>query len=271
MATNSIGKLTVIGAGAMGSAFAKGVLAAKLFDPADVTMVDVDSAKLGAMAKELGINTSTDAASAVKTANVVLLAVKPNIVDAVLKTISSSLQASQLLMSIAAGVKLESIEKHLASDIGVIRAMPNTPCRIGAGAIGFSRGRAANDAQVSTAKKIFDAAGLSFEVPEKQLDAVTGLSGSGPAYVYVMIEAMSDAGVRVGLPRDISLKLSAQTVLGSARVVLEENEHPARLKDQVTSPGGTTIAGIDALEQAGFRSALIEAVKAATKRSEELG
>lgn len=270
MAAEKIGKLTIIGAGAMGSAFAKGVLAAKLFSPGDVTLVDLDTAKLKSLTDELGVNTGSDGAAAVKNADVVLIAVKPGIVESVLKQISVALK-SQLVISIAAGVKLCSIEPKLPEGIGVVRIMPNTPCRIGAGAIGFSRGKHATDGQVNVAKQIFEAVGVAFEVPEKLLDAVTGLSGSGPAYVYMMIEALSDAGVRVGLPRNISLKLSAQTVLGSAKVVMQENEHPAKLKDQVTSPGGTTIAGVDALEQAGFRSALIEAVKAATKRSEELG
>jgi len=148
--------------------------------------------------------------------------------------------------------------------------MPNTPCRIREGAIGYSRGDFATDEHVAIAKKIFDAVGISFEVPERLLNAVTGLSGSGPAYVYVLIEALSDAGVRVGLPRNIASKLASQTVKGAAQMVTSSGEHPAILKDMVTSPGGTTIAGIDALERAGFRSALIEAVKAATNRAEEL-
>lgn len=271
MSGNSIGKLVVIGAGAMGAAFTKGVLAAGLFDASQVTLVDLDASKLDQLASNYGVRTSQDAKSSVKDADVVLIAVKPGIVEPVLKGISQSLSDNQLVISIAAGVKLGSIEKNLPPTIGAIRAMPNTPCRIGAGAIGFSRGASVKDEQVEIAKRIFDAVGLSYEVPETLLDAVTGLSGSGPAYVFMMIEALSDAGVRVGIPRDISLKLSAQTVYGAAKIVLEENEHPARLKDQVTSPGGTTIAGIDALEQAGLRSALIEAVKAATKRSKELG
>ncbi|MCE5200045.1 MAG: pyrroline-5-carboxylate reductase [Armatimonadota bacterium] len=271
MTADKIGRLAVIGAGAMGSAFAKGVTAGGLFAPGEVTMVDVDVSRLECIAHELGVNTSSDSANAIKDADVILLAVKPGIVRDALGDIEAAVKPSQLIVSIAAGVKLEVLESSLPKGSAVVRAMPNTPCQISAGAVGFSRGRSVTDDQAAVAKRLFDAVGLSYEVPEKLLDAVTGLSGSGPAYVYVMIEALSDAGVRVGLPRDISTALSAQTVMGAARMVIEEGEHPAKLKDRVTSPGGTTIAGIDALERNGFRSSLIEAVKAATRRSEELG
>ena len=271
MANDGIGRLSVIGAGAMGSALAAGVISAGIVRPDDVTMADVDSSKLERLSAELGAAVTSDNLKAIQDADVVIIAVKPWFVENVLKEIGQKLNSNQMVISIAAGVKLESIEAHLADSVAVIRSMPNTPCLIGAGAVGFSRGKAATDRHVAIAKDIFDAVGISFEVAEKLLDAVTGLSGSGPAYVYLMIEAMSDAGVRVGLPRDISLKLAAQTVMGSARMVIEAGEHPAKLRDQVTTPGGTTIAGLDALEKAGFRSALMEAVKAATKRSEELG
>jgi len=263
-------RLCVIGSGAMGTAFAKGVISSGSYKPEDVTLADVDNKRLDMLAKELGVSTATDNKTAIEGAEVILLAVKPPIVSAVVAGISGKIKDSQLIVSIAAGVKLDEIEAELPRGIGVVRAMPNTPCQIGAGAIGFSRGKHCSNEQVELAKKIFDAVGISYEVPEKLLSAVTGLSGSGPAYVYVMIEALSDAGVRVGLPRDISTRLAAQTVMGAAKMVLDVGEHPARLKDQVTSPGGTTIAAIDALERAGFRSALIEAVKAAEKRSEEL-
>ena len=269
--TGNIGELTIIGAGAMGSAFAKGLINAGLVDAASLTVADVDTARLKLLASEMGVNTTSDNAAAVRGADVVLLAVKPAIITAVLLGVAGEIKASQLIVSIAAGVKLQSIESALPEGTSVIRAMPNTPSQIGVGATGFSRGKAVTDAQAEIARTIFDAVGLSVEVPEKSLDAVTGLSGSGPAYVYLMIEALSDAGVRVGLTRDVSVKLAAQTVMGAARMVLETGDHPAQLKDRVASPGGTTIAGIDALESAGFRSALISAVKAATKRSEELG
>lgn len=267
---NEIKRLSIIGSGAMGSAFAAGVINSGLLDSGSVTMADIDEARLQKAADDLGVNVTTSNQEAVRDADVVLIAVKPGIVFDALSDISEVVKSNQLLISIAAGVRLSAIELELPEEVGVIRAMPNTPCQIGAGAIGFSRGGFVTDGQAAQARQIFDVVGLSYEVAEKLLDAVTGISGSGPAYVYMMIEALSDAGVRVGLPREVALKLSAQTVLGSARMVLESNEHPARLKDQVTSPGGTTIAAVDALERNGFRSALMEAVKAATHRSEEL-
>lgn len=270
MASDGIGRLAIIGAGAMGSAFANGIISAGLVSPVNVTMTDVDTARLDYVAGEWGVNVTQSHASAMAESDIVLLGVKPGVLLDILPEISEGVREGHLLISIAAGVRLESIESALPRGVAVIRAMPNTPCQIGTGAIGFSRGRSATDEQVAVAKQLFDAVGLSFEVPEKLLNAVTGLSGSGPAYVYVMIEALSDAGVRVGLPRNVALALAAQTVVGSAKMVLETGEHPMRLKDQVTSPGGTTIAGIDALDRFGFRTALMEAVKAATKRSEEL-
>jgi len=266
----NIGRLAVIGSGAMGTAFAGGVISAGLFSPRDVVMADVSASRLDAAASALGVRTSTDNASAVSEAQVILIAVKPGVVGTVLEEIGGSVNGTQLIVSVAAGVKLESIELRIPEGVPVVRAMPNTPCLIRAGAIGFSRGKAARDEHVAVAKRIFDAVGVSVEVSEKQLNAVTGLSGSGPAYVYVMIEALSDAGVRVGLARAEALRLAAQTVAGAARMVLEQGEHPARLKDQVTSPGGTTIAALDVLEREGFRSALIEAVKAATLKADEL-
>jgi pyrroline-5-carboxylate reductase len=255
----------------MGSAFAEGVVSAGVVAPSDLTLADIDSARLSELAARLGVNVTSDNPAAVSDADVVLLAVKPALVESVLAGVRNVLTADKLVISIAAGIKIESIESAISNGVPVIRAMPNTPCRIGHGAVGFSRGSAAKDKHVEVTGRIFNAVGVSVEVPEKLLNAVTGLSGSGPAYVYLIIEALSDAGVRVGLPRDVSLKLAAQTVAGAARMVTDLGEHPARLKDQVTSPGGTTIAGIDALEREGIRSALIEAVKAATARADELG
>lgn len=268
---NGIGRLAIIGAGAMGSAFAEGVLAAGIVCKAELILADADPSALKKASDTLGAQTTADNAAAAGHADTVILAVKPGLVKAVLDDIREYLDAGKLLISIAAGVRIETIESSVPEGVPVIRAMPNTPCRIRQGAVGFSRGSAALDKHVQVAAAIFNAVGLSVEVPERLLNAVTGLSGSGPAYVFVIIEALSDAGVRVGLPRDVSIKLAAQTVSGAARMLLELDEHPGRLKDQVTSPGGTTIAGLDALERAGFRSALIEAVKAAVARAEELG
>ena len=263
-------KLCIIGGGAMGAAFAKGVISSGVFQPDQVTMSDVDESRLQTLARDLRVKVATDNAVCAQDADVVLLAVKPPLVSRVAEQLASVLTPEQLVISIAAGVSLDKIEAALPDGVAAVRAMPNTPCQVGAGAIGFSLGKSVTKGQAGAAKKIFDAVGISYEVPERLLNAVTGLSGSGPAYIYVMIEALSDAGVRVGLPRPVATKLAAQTVYGAAKMVLDTGEHPACLKDQVTSPGGTTIAGIDALESAGFRSALIEAVKASAKRSEEL-
>lgn len=263
--------MAIIGAGAMGTAFAEGLLLAGAVPKSDLILADVDASALKKASDLFGVDTTTDNTAAVSSADAVILSVKPGLVRTVLEGVRGELDSSTLVISIAAGVSIGAIESSVPAGVPVVRAMPNTACRIRQGAIGFSRGSAVEDRHVQVVQAIFNSVGISFEVPERLLNAVTGLSGSGPAYVFVIIEALSDAGVRVGLPRDISLKLAAQTVSGAARMLLELNEHPGRLKDQVTSPGGTTIAGLDALERAGFRSALIEAVKAATARAEELG
>lgn len=262
-------KLGIIGGGAMGAAFAGGVISSGIIKAAEIIVADIDGSRLENLACDLGVATTTNALKAANQAELVLLAVKPSVVGSVVEEIAA-VAANKLIISIAAGVSLQAIESRLPDNAGVIRAMPNTPCQIGAGAIGFCVGASVTRPQTEQAKSIFDSVGISVQVPESMLDAVTALSGSGPAYVYLMIEALSDAGVRVGLPRDAALKLAAQTVYGAAQMVISEHAHPAVLKDQVTSPGGTTIAGLDALEKAGFRSAVIEAVKAAARRSKEL-
>jgi len=254
----------------MGPAFAAGVISSGLLRPKDITVTDIDEERLAKVSKELGVKTTSDNVEAARAADVVLLAIKPALVPGVVEQIAPVITKKQLVISIAAGVALKVIQERLPEGVAVVRAMPNTPCRIGAGAIGFSPGDSADEEHIHIAKKIFDAVGISFEVPESLMNAITGLSGSGPAYVYLMIEALSDAGVGVGLSRSTSLKLAAQTVYGAARMVLESGEHPAVLKDQVTSPAGTTIAAIDVLERAGLRSALMAAVKAATNRAKEL-
>ena len=263
-------KLAVIGGGAMGSAIVNGAASSGTVKPENIIVADIDTEKLRRVSEKAGVNTTGSNTEAVEDANVVLIALKPGFVRSVLDEIAESINPDALVISIAAGVPLEKLEAHLRDGQAVVRAMPNTPCQVGAGAVAFARGGSATDEHARVAKVLFDSLGVSFEVPERLLDAVTGLSGSGPAYVFIMIEALSDAGVRVGLPRAVSLKLAAQTVYGSAKMLLDTNGHPACLKDAVTSPGGTTIAGVDELEKGGFRSAVIEAVKAAAKRSEEL-
>jgi len=223
------------------------------------------------LATRYGIFTSTDNTAVAARSQVVILSVKPQIMNRVLAEISGSLPAGALVISVAAGVPARAIEDRLPPGTRVIRTMPNTPALVDAGATAIAAGTHATREDLDVAKRIFDAVGISVILEELQLDAVTGLSGSGPAYIFLILEALSDAGVKVGLSRRTSQLLAAQTVLGSAKLLLETNEHPGRLKDMVTSPGGTAITGLHRLEQGGVRTTLIDAVEAATKRSQELG
>ncbi|MFQ3548655.1 MAG: pyrroline-5-carboxylate reductase [Armatimonadota bacterium] len=266
-----INKIAIIGTGAMGLAIAGGMIKSNLIKPEHIVMSDVDFDKLQFASEKFGVTTKQNNIDAIKDADVIILAVKPNIISSAIGSFSESLKKEQIIISIAAGVTTSKIESLVSTENAVIRAMPNTPCQIGAGATAVCRGSYVNDDDIKIAFSIFEAVGICVEVPENLMNAVTGLSGSGPAYTFMMIEAMTDAGVRMGLPRDKAQKLASQTVLGSAEMVIKGDKHPAQLKDQVTSPGGTTIAAIDTLEKNSFRSAIIEAVKAATKRSEELG
>jgi pyrroline-5-carboxylate reductase len=203
--------------------------------------------------------------------SVLVLAVKPQSFDAVLSEVSQHLRKETLVISVAAGVPISAIEARLAEGTRVIRSMPNTPATVQAGATAISVGSHATPDDVQVARAIFESVGRVVELEESLLDAVTGLSGSGPAYVMLMIEALADGGVKVGLHRDTALMLAAQTVYGSAKLLLDTGEHPGRLKDMVTSPGGTAISGLHTLESGGLRKTLIDAVETATKRSEELG
>jgi pyrroline-5-carboxylate reductase len=210
-------------------------------------------------------------AEVVQACDTLVLAVKPQVMAAVLAEVKPHIAARHVVVSIAAGVTLKTLADGLGDKTRLVRVMPNTPCLVGASAAGFAPGSTATPEDVVLVGRLFGAVGKAFAVPEPLLDAVTGLSGSGPAFVYVMIEALADGGVRVGLPRDVAQALAAQTVLGAAKMVLETGQHPAALKDAVASPGGTTIAGLHALERAGLRAALMDAVEAATRRSLELG
>jgi pyrroline-5-carboxylate reductase len=207
----------------------------------------------------------------VAASDVLVLAVKPQSMAALLAEIAPAVTQRHVIVSIAAGITLRQLADVLGADRRLIRVMPNTPCLLGASASGFAPNEAANPEDVALVQRLLDAVGKAFRLPEHLLDAVTGLSGSGPAFVYVMIEALSDGGVRMGLPRDVATTLAAQTVLGAARMVLETGLHTGALKDMVASPGGTTIAGLHALERGSVRSALIDAVEAATRRATELG
>ncbi|HET6572757.1 MAG TPA: pyrroline-5-carboxylate reductase [Fimbriiglobus sp.] len=261
-----------LGAGQMATALAKGWAAAGLIDPAKSLASDPYPGARSKFAQETGLRAGPGAAPVVAEASVLILAVKPQQMPVVQDELRPLLNPHKhLVVSIAAGVTLGQLAAGLGENIRLVRVMPNTPCLVGASASGYAPGPVATPADAELVARLFGAVGTAVRVPEALLDAVTGLSGSGPAFVYVMIEALADGGVRVGLPRDVALKLAAQTVLGSAQMVLETGQHPGALKDAVASPGGTTIAGLHALERGGLRAALMDAVEAATRRAEELG
>jgi pyrroline-5-carboxylate reductase len=261
-------QVAVLGVGAMGSALVRGWLTAGVLAPDEITVCDLDQAKAQALAAELGVRPAMEPALAAERCDAVLLAVKPADVPAALAAMAPG--GPRLLISIAAGVPIAKLEAGVPG-WPVVRVMPNTPALVGAGASAFALGHGAGAEHAALTERLLSAVGRAWRVKESLLDAVTGLSGSGPAYIYVLIEALADGGVRCGLPRDIAQALAAQTVLGSAKMVLESGEHPGQLKDRVTSPGGTTIAGLAVLEAGGFRSVVIEAVTAAARRSAELG
>jgi len=263
-------KIAIIGGGKMGSIIAQGLISRKLVSQKDITVADIDAARLQVIRTEMGLQTSGANKETVKKAGIIILAVKPQNMAQTLKEIAPAVNKSKIVISIAAGITTAFVEGYLVKGARVVRVMPNTPALVSAGATAVTKGTDASPADIKMARAIFDAVGITVEVEEKLMDAVTGLSGSGPAYCFVMLEALSDAGVQMGLPRDLALKLAAQTMLGSAMLCLQGNKHPAQLKDMVTSPAGTTAAGLKALEEGKIRATLIAAVEAATKRSREL-
>jgi pyrroline-5-carboxylate reductase len=260
-------RIAVIGSGNMGGALIRGLVAK--VDPSAVTAVDIDGELLDRLKGDVGVTVSTDATTAVRDSNVVVIAIKPQHLSDV-AGLRDAVTADHLVVSIAAGVSTARLES-VFGDVPVIRTMPNILAQVGAGIAGLCVGQFANDDHTAIAAAILEAVGEIVVVDEKQMDAVTGLSGSGPAYVFAMIDALADGGVKCGLTKAIATKLATQTVLGAATMVADTGEHPMSLKDKVTSPGGTTIAGLKALEDGGFKAALINAVEAATKRSVELG
>lgn len=264
-------KIGVIGAGKIGAAIARGIIRAGLVKKDGVVASDVSDALRQSITQELGVKATKDNRELCDFADIVILAVKPQIVDTVAKEIAKKLGQAKLLVSVAAGVPLGRIESQLEAGARVVRVMPNIPCVVGAGAAGYAAGAHATAADLEKVGAILNSFGMGLAVEEKYLDAVTGLSGSGPAYVFLFMEALADAGVQVGLSRDVALKLAIQTVYGAARMALESPKHLGELKDEVTSPGGTTIAGLYALEQKGFRGTVMDAVVNATRRSQELG
>jgi pyrroline-5-carboxylate reductase len=263
-------KLGFIGAGNMGEALVKGLIATKAAAPAQILVSARRRERIQEMEKLYGVRGGTNSEVA-RHGDVIVLAVKPQILDQVLRDISGDVSREKLIVSVAAGVPIAAIERRLHPPMRIVRAMPNTPATVAAGATAMALGEHATDADLETAKTIFDSVGLTVVLEESQLDAVTGLSGSGPAYLFLIIEALADAGVKVGLSRRASLQLAAQTVLGSAKLLIESGQHPGMLKDGVTSPGGTAIAGLHTLEAGGLRNVLMNAVEAATRRSRELG
>jgi len=263
--------LGFVGAGQMAQALASGFVQANLLEPGRIVAFDpLAAAAESWRAKIAGARIVEDNRSVAAQADVVVLAVKPQMMNRAMAEVRSSVSPEKLFVSIAAGVTIDRLCEGLGTG-RVIRVMPNTPCLVGRGASGFALGPGATPADGRMVAELFNAVGIAVPVEEPLLDAVTGLSGSGPAFVYVLIEALSDAGVRVGLSRATASVLAAHTVRGAAEMVLATGEHPAVLKDRVASPGGTTIAGLEALEQHGGRAAAMAAVVAATRRSRELG
>ncbi|HPX57006.1 MAG TPA: pyrroline-5-carboxylate reductase [Syntrophales bacterium] len=264
-------KMAMIGVGKMGGALLEGILSRKWIAPEAITVCDKMAGRLEELKAAYGTGIAADNRAALSGADIVILGVKPQNMREVLEEIRDALDEKQLVVSIAAGISTIFIEEVLEKKIRVVRAMPNMPALIGCGATALARGKYATDGDINVSRQVFDAVGISVVVTEDLMDAVTGLSGSGPAYGFMMIEALSDAGVLMGLPRETARMLASQTMLGAAMLCLQGQQHPAALKDMVTSPGGTTIAGIQVLEEGKFRATLMAAVEAAALRSRALG
>jgi pyrroline-5-carboxylate reductase len=264
-------KLGFIGVGAMGGALCRGVIRANIAAPNSVWMSDPRRDVCEEIYSEVGARIAVDNREMLTHCDYILLAVKPHLVEKVLAPIAQDFTADKTLISVAAGVNIGKLESLLPTGVPVIRCMPNTPALVGAGVTVICGGSSAKEHHLQAAREIFGAAGMVLETEERLMDAVTGLSGSGPAYVYLFIEALTAGGVKAGLPRDMALKLATQTTLGAAKMILDTGKHPAELKDMVTTPGGTTIAGLAELERGNLRTACMNAIEAAAKRSSELG
>ena len=266
----SAGRIGFIGGGNMAEAFIKGLINGG-YPVKELLVAEPGEARRTFLSSTYGVMTTSDNRDVVNRAAVIILAIKPQITASVVAAFAPAFTPEKLLISILAGVATATLEELLGQTPRVVRAMPNTPALVGAGAAGLCRGRYASADDLAIAQELFATFGMACIVSEEQLDAVTGLSGSGPAYIFTIIEALADGGVQEGLPRDIALALATQTVLGAAQLVKESKEHPALLRDKVCSPGGTTIAAVQVLEEKGLRAALMAAVAAATRRSRELG
>jgi pyrroline-5-carboxylate reductase len=264
-------RIAVVGGGKMGGALVEGMISGGLVKPEAMVVSDTDDARRREIARSYGVEVTADNRGAVRGADVILLAVKPQNMAEVLAELAGAISPSALVISIAAGISTAFIEERLRQEIRVVRVMPNMPALIGEGAAALSPGAHAAEADLTLARHIFAAVGITVEVKEELMDAVTGLSGSGPGYAFLIIEAFTDAGVRMGLTRETSLMLISQSLLGASKLCLRGEKPPAELRAMVTSPGGTTLAGLKVLEERKLREALIEAVEAATMRSAELG
>jgi len=271
MGVNLSGKrVAVLGAGKLGGILVKALLEKKLLSPGLTSATVQHAERAAALSKKLGIPVGTDNAGAARNADIVFVCVKPQVVQSVMEEIRLQVRPEQLIISVAASVPTSAIENALASAIPVVRAMPNTPCAIGQGMTALCKGKHAGPSHLEIATELFNVVGRTVVLDEKHMDAVTGLSASGPAYIYIILESLAEAGVKVGLPRDVATLLAAQTTLGAAGVVLETGDHPALLKDAVTTPAGCTIDGIMELEEGKLRVTLIKAVVKAAQRAKEL-
>jgi pyrroline-5-carboxylate reductase len=264
-------RIGLIGAGQMATALARGILKAGLTRPEMVLASDVDEPARRRFAETTGADVTADNLQVAAQSEVIILAIKPQQVAQVAAGLKQKIPADRLIVSIVAGLRLATLAELFGADLRIVRVMPNTPCLVGQGASAYSLGPQATAADAALVGQLLGAVGAAWQVEEKLLDAVTGLAGSGPAFVYTMIEALSDGGVRMGLPRPLATEMAARTVRGAAEMVLTTGDHPAVLKDRVASPAGTTIAGLQALESGGLRAALMAAVETATRRSIELG
>lgn len=263
-------RLAVLGAGKMGGILLRAFLEDELVQRKNVRATVHHAEKARALASQLGISVSTDNRAAAREADIILLAVKPQAVREVLEEIKPEMTPEKLIVSVVASISTAYMEKVLGLDLPVVRAMPNTPCAIGCGMTGLAKGVHAKQEHLEIARAMFEAVGRTVVVEEKHIDAVTGLSASGTAFIYIILESLAEGGVKVGLPRDISTLLAAQTMMGAARMVLDTGDHPALLKDAVTTPAGSTVDGILELEDGKVRVTLIKAVMKATQRAKEL-
>ena len=264
-------KIGIIGTGNMGESLISGLIYAKSAISKNIICSDIRKERLKSVKDAYGVVTTTSNIDVVKGSEIVIYAIKPQIMASILRETAAHLDMSQVIISIAAGVPLAAIESCLNKDLRLIRVMPNIAASVKEGAAAIAPGKHASNGDLKLAKAIFDSVGKSIIIEEEFMDAITGLSGNGPAYIFLIVDALADAGVKMGLSREDALLLSAQSVLGAAKLLLETGEHPGRLKDKVTSPGGTAIAALHTIEEGGLRTTLINAVEVGTKRSKELG